>query len=141
MDPRQALELAQDRDLDLVEIAPKANPPVCRILDFGKYKYELSRREREARKKQHVLVMKGIRFTPLIDNHDFETKVKRARGFLEDGAKVKVTIVFRGRLMAHREFGHKMLKRFSEAVEDIAKAESLAKMEGPRHMVMIFSKK
>lgn len=141
MDPRRALELAQNRDLDLVEIAPTANPPVCRILDFGKYKYELSRKEREARKKQHVLVMKGIRFTPLIDDHDFDTKVKRAREFLEDGAKVKVTVVFRGRLMAHREFGHKMLQRFSEAVEDIGKSESPAKMEGPRHMVMIFAKK
>ena len=85
--------------------------------------------------------MKGIRFTPLIDDHDFETKVRRAREFLEDGAKVKVTIVFRGRLAAHKEFGHDMLRSFAEAVADLGKAEGPAKMEGPRHMVMIFTKK
>ncbi len=141
MAPQKALEVARDRELDLVEVAPTADPPVCRILDFGKYKYEISRREREARKKQHTLVMKGIRFTPLIDDHDFDTKVRRAKEFLEDGAKVKVTIVFRGRLVAHREFGSQMLERFTEAVGDLAKAEGPAKMEGPRHMVMIFTKK
>lgn len=141
MDPRRALEIARKQDLDLVEVAPTANPPVCKILDFGKYKYEESRREREARKKQHTLVMKGIRFTPLIDDHDFETKVRRAREFLEEGAKLKVTVVFRGRLAAHKEFGHQTLQRFAQAVDDLAKAESTAKMEGPRHMVMIFGKK
>lgn len=139
--PREALEIARNRELDLVEIAPKANPPVCRIMDYGKYMYELSRKEREARKKQHVLVMKGIRFTPTIGDGDFNTKVRRAREFLENGAKVKITVVFRGRMMAHKEFGHKMLNRFAEAVADLAKSEAPAKMEGPRHMVMIFGKK
>jgi translation initiation factor IF-3 len=141
MEPYKALALARERELDLVEVAPTANPPVCRILDFGKYKYEISRREREARKKQHVLVMKGIRLTPLTDDHDFETKVRQAREFIEDGAKVKVTVVFRGRLTLHQEFGHQMLQRFADAIADVGKSEGPAQMEGPRHLGIIFGKK
>jgi translation initiation factor IF-3 len=141
MEPHRALDLARERDLDLVEVAPAADPPVCRILDFGKYKYEISRREREARKKQHVTVLKGIRLSPLTDDHDFETKVRHAKEFLQDGAKVKVTVVFRGRLMAHPEFGQQMLERFAQAVADVGKPEGPPQMETPRHLGIVFGKK
>ncbi|MBM3325269.1 MAG: translation initiation factor IF-3, partial [Calditrichaeota bacterium] len=141
MEPYRALGIARERELDLVEVAPTADPPVCRILDFGKYKYEISRREREARKKQHVMVLKGIRLSPMTDDHDFETKVRHAREFLQEGAKVKVTVVLRGRLMAHPEFAKQTLDRFAAALGDLAKAEAPAQMETPRQMGIVFGRK
>ena len=138
MDPRRALELAQERDLDLVEIAPTAKPPVCRILDFGKYKYELSRKEREARKKQHVLVMKGIRLTPLIDDHDFEAKARLVKKLLGEGDKVRIFVIFRGREIVHPEIGWRLLQRMLETLKEVASADNQPSMLG-RQMRVILS--
>jgi translation initiation factor IF-3 len=126
---------------DLVEIAPQAKPPVCRIMDYGKYRYELSKKEKDARKKQHTVQIKGIRLTPNIDKHDFNYKVEAARKFIESGFKVKVSILFRGRLITHKEIGEETMQRFQEQLLDVAKVESRAKMEGPRNLVMILNKK
>ena len=126
---------------DLVEIAPQAKPPVCRIMDYGKYRYELSKKEKDARKKQHTVQIKGIRLTPNIDTHDFNYKVEAARKFIESGFKVKVSILFRGRLITHKEIGEETMQRFQEQLLDVAKVESKAKMEGPRNLVMILNKK
>jgi len=127
--------------LDLVEIAPQAKPPVCRIMDYGKYRYELTKKEKDARKKQHTVQMKGIRLSPNIDDHDFGFKLDAARKFVESGSKVKVTLVFKGRSITHKEFGVQILEKFSEQMSDIARVDSEAKMEGGRNMVMIFAKK
>ncbi len=137
---REALEVARERELDLVEIAPQANPPVCRIMDFGKYRYEISKREKSS-KKQSAGQMKGIRLSPKISDHDFNFKVEAARRFIEQGHKVKVSVIFRGRQITRKEFGEAVIKRFAEALEDVAKVESSAKMEGARNMVMILAKK
>jgi translation initiation factor IF-3 len=141
MPPSQALVMAREHDLDLVEIAPTAKPPVVRIMDFGKYKFELAKKERVARKKQHVTVLKGIRLSPLTDEHDLMTKVVAARKFLEEGAKVKASIMFRGRMITHQDFGIRMLERMATELADIAKVESSPKMEGPRMMTMMLMKK
>jgi translation initiation factor IF-3 len=141
MSPHQALALAEQADLDLVEVAPDGKPPVCRIMDFRKYIYELRRKERSARKKQHVVKVKGIRLTPNIDSHDFNFKNQDARKFLEQGAKVRVWVQFKGRSITHREIGNEVLKRFAEELSDIAKIEAEAKMEGPRNLVMLLTKK
>ncbi|MCD6233838.1 MAG: translation initiation factor IF-3 [Candidatus Marinimicrobia bacterium] len=127
---QEALREAEKRDLDLVEISPDANPPVCKILDFGKYKYQQHKHEKENRKKQHVVQMKEIRFRPGIDVHDIETKAKKIRKFIEDGSKVKITVMFRGREMAHKEYGHKVLEVVSEQLSDIARMESEPSQEG-----------
>ena len=127
--------------LDLVEIAPQAKPPVCRIMDYGKYRYELTKKEKDARKKQHTVQMKGIRLSPNIDDHDFGFKLDAARKFVESGSKVKVTLVFKGRSITHKEFGVQILEKFSEQMSDIARVDSETKMEGGRNMVMIFAKK
>jgi translation initiation factor IF-3 len=127
---REALQRAENVGLDLVEVSPNASPPVCRLMDFGKYKYELSKKEKETKKKQHVIVTKEIRLRPKIETHDFDFKVRHARKFLEAGNRVKATVMFRGREMAHQEFGFKIMEKFAEAVEDIAKVEREAKMEG-----------
>ncbi|MBU0519215.1 translation initiation factor IF-3 [bacterium] len=140
VDIREALSTAQKRELDLVEIAPQAKPPVCRIMDFGKYRYEISKREKSS-KKQTAGQMKGIRLTPKTDDHDFNFKVEAARKFLLQGNKVKVTVSFRGRQITHKEFGEVVMKRFAEVLEDIAKVESSAKMEGARNLVLILTKK
>jgi translation initiation factor IF-3 len=137
---REALEVARERELDLVEIAPQANPPVCRIMDFGKYRYEISKREKSS-KKQSAGQMKGIRLSPKISDHDFNFKVEAARKFIEQGHKVKVSVIFRGRQITRKEFGEAVIKRFAEALEEVAKVESSAKMEGARNMVMILAKK
>ncbi|RPH94511.1 translation initiation factor IF-3 [candidate division KSB1 bacterium] len=137
----QALVLARQEGLDLVEIAPLATPPVVKIMDFGKYKYELAKKERVARRKQQVTVLKGIRLTPSTDEHDLMTKVKMARKFIEEGAKVKASIVFRGRMITHQEFGTRMLDRLATELADVAKLEMPPKMEGPRMMTMILIKK
>lgn len=139
--PREALVLAMEAGLDLVEIAPQAKPPVCRIMDYGKYRYELQKKEKDTRKKQHTVQMKGIRLSPNIDDHDFGFKLDAARKFIESGSKVKVTLVFKGRSITHKEFGVKILERFKEQLSDIARVDSEAKMEGGRNMVMIFAKK
>ena len=127
---REALEIAEKRDLDLVEISPKATPPVCKLLDYGKYKYQQHKREKENKKKQHVIQLKEIRFRPGTDTHDIQTKTKKIRSFLEAGAKVKVTVMYRGREMAHQEFGRNTMAKVLELLEDVAKAEIAPKMEG-----------
>jgi translation initiation factor IF-3 len=141
MPAEQALELARQENLDLVEIAPTATPPVVKIMDFGKYKYEQAKKERVARRRQQVAVLKGIRLSPSIDDHDLMTKVKMARRFVEEGAKVKASVIFRGRMITHQEFGTRMLERLAAELTDVAKVEIPAKMEGPRMMTMILVKK
>jgi len=110
-------------------------------MDYGKYRYEQSKKEKDARKKQHTVLIKGIRLTPNIDDHDFKYKLEAARRFIMEGAKVKVSVLFRGRLITHKEFGESILQRFTEGLHDIAKVESAAKMEGARNMVIILQKK
>lgn len=134
----EALQRAQDYGLDLVEVSPKSRPPVCRILDFGKYKYELSKKDRIARKKQHSFQLKEMRYRPRIDNHDFTFKTNHVRGFVESGNKVKVFVMFRGREMAHTESGRKLLERVAEELEDVATVEMKPRLEG-RHMNMIIA--
>ncbi len=131
---------AQAANLDLVEVAPNAEPPVCRVMDFGKYKYELAKKEKTSRKKQTVIQVKELRFRPKIDEHDFEFKSKHARKFIEEGDKVKATVSFRGREMVHREFGLEVIKRLEEVLADIAKPERPPLQEG-RNLVVYFVKK
>jgi translation initiation factor IF-3 len=140
MAPRDALKIAQSKGLDLVEIAPGAKPPVCRIMDIGKHKYEQSKREREARKKQHVISIKEVKLRPNIEDHDFDVKAKSALRFLEDGDKVKVTIMFRGRELSHPELGRELLKRMAEYLKGHANVERDVKLEG-RNMTMFLSPK
>lgn len=119
MSSREALREAEARELDLVEVAPNANPPVCRIMDYGKYRYEQKRRAREAKKKQHVVVIKEVKLRPKIDKHDFEHKLKHIREFLEEGNKVKISIAFRGREYEHPEFAYEVLKNIIESTRDL----------------------
>lgn len=140
MQVRDALRLAQEQELDLVEVAPTAKPPVCRIMDYGKYRYEQSKREREARKKQKVIEIKEIRMTPKIEGHDFQVKVKAAQKFLSDGDKVKAIIRFRGREIVHAELGKTLLMQLYESVRDQAVLEREPKIEG-RNMIMILAVK
>lgn len=136
MSLNDAVKIARSHNLDLVNVAPTANPPVCKILDYGKYKYEQSKRDKEARKNQKVITVKEIKIRPNIDEHDFSVKVKNARKFLTNGDKVKVTVMFRGREVTHPELGEKLCNRLAEALSDIAQVENAAKMEG-RNMTMI----
>ena len=138
MPVEQALAAAEERGLDLVEVALNSRPPVCRIMDYGKFKYEEARKARQARKKQHQVQVKEVKFRPGIEAHDFEFKVRHARRFLEDGDKVKATMMFRGRQMAHPELGREVLTRVAEAVDDVGKVESAPVMEG-RNMTMILA--
>lgn len=131
-----ALERADERGQDLVEIAPQAAPPVCKIIDYGKFKYEQQKREKLQKKNQTVSILKEIRLHPNTDVHDFEFKVRHAINFLEEGNKVKVSVMFKGRQMAYKEQGEDLLARFVEKVEDISKIESPLKMEG-RNMNLI----
>lgn len=133
---RDAQKIAQERGLDLVEIAPQAKPPVCKIIDFGKFKYEQQKREKIQRKNQLVSLLKEIRLHPNTDVHDFDFKVKHAVNFLEEGNKVKAVVMFKGREMAYTEQGKELLTRFIEQTEDLAKVESPIKMEG-RNMSVI----
>ena len=135
---RDALQMAFSAGLDLVEIAPQAEPPVCKILDFGKYKYELQKRRNEARKKQRVIEVKEIKMRPGIDEHDYQVKVRNMRRFLDEGDKVKVTIRFRGREMVHQDLGLKVLDRVRDELEDLSKVEQYAKLEG-KQMVMVIA--
>ncbi|KEO56462.1 translation initiation factor IF-3 [Thioclava pacifica DSM 10166] len=134
--PRDAMAMAEEAGLDLVEISPNANPPVCKIMDFGKFKYEQQKREAEARKKQKIIEIKEVKFRPGTDVHDYEVKMKNVMKFLENGDKVKVTLRFRGREMAHQNLGLELLNRVRDDVGDAGKVESMPKLEG-RQMVMM----
>jgi translation initiation factor IF-3 len=134
----EALTAAENKGLDLVEVAPNARPPVVRIMDYGKFKYEEARKARQARKKQHQIQIKEVKLRPGIEEHDMEFKLRHARRFLEEGNKVKATMMFRGRQMAHPEFGRKVLEEFSGALEEVGKVESMPSMEG-RTMTMIIA--
>lgn len=140
MSSREALRLAEEAELDLVKIAPTAKPPVCKIVDYGKYRYEMARKEKEARKKQKVVEIKEIRLSPNIDTNDLNTKVNAARKFLEKGNKVKVTLRFRGREMAHMNTSKHILDDFAESLSDIAVVDKPAKVEG-RSMAMFLTEK
>jgi translation initiation factor IF-3 len=140
MEMSKALVLAQQSGLDLVEVAPESKPPVCRIIDYGKYRYKQSKRAKEARKKQHVTHIKEIKVRPKIEEHDFQFKIKHARDFLQSGNKVKLTVVFRGREMYYIEFGEKILGRIAEELSDVAVIERATKLEG-RNLVMILAPK
>ncbi|HEX7714435.1 MAG TPA: translation initiation factor IF-3 [Bacillota bacterium] len=137
---KDAIKLAQEKELDLVEVAPAAKPPVCRIMDYGKYRYEQSKREREARKKQRVIEVKEVRMTPKIEAHDFQVKVKAAQKFLKDGDKVKAIIRFRGREIVHAELGKTLLMQLYDTVRDSAVIEREPKIEG-KSMIMIIAGK
>ena len=140
MSSKEAYFKAKDADLDLVMITPSEKPPVCRIIDYGKYRYEMARKEKEAKKKQKTVDVKEVRLSPNIDVNDLNTKAKQARKFLEKGDKVKVAVRFRGREMAHTNIGREILKTFYTMVEDLAVIDKPAKMEG-RNMVMFLSEK
>ena len=127
---KEAIKLANERGVDLVEIAPQAKPPVCKIIDFGKFKYELQKRDKVQRKNQTVTLLKEIRLHPNTDVHDFEFKVKHALNFLEEGNKVKVVVMFKGREMAYQDQGKNLIQRFIEKIDDAAKVEGEIKMEG-----------
>jgi translation initiation factor IF-3 len=135
---QDALVLAQEAGLDLVEISPNATPPVCKLLDFGKYKYQEQKKAAEARKKQKVVEVKEIKFRPMIDDHDYDVKMRSMKRFFEEGDKVKVTLRFRGREMAHQELGVKLLDRVKDDTIKIAKIEMDARFEG-RQMVMVLA--
>ena len=140
MSVEEALTAAEDHGLDLVEVAPNARPPVVRIMDYGKFKYEEARKARVARKKQHHIQIKEVKMRPGIEPHDFEFKVRHALRFLDEGNKVKATMMFRGRQMAHPKIGHDVLMRFAEAVDELGKVEVQPSMEG-RTMTMILAPK
>lgn len=140
MSPREAMKIAQEAELDLVKIAPKAQPPVCKIIDYGKYKYEMVRKEKEAKKKQKVIEVKEVRLSPNIDTNDLNTKIGAARKFLEKGNKVKVTLRFRGREMAHMNQTKYVLDDFAEKLSDIAVIDKPSKIEG-RSLVMFLTAK
>ena len=140
MSSREAMKIAREAELDLVKIAPQAKPPVCKIIDYGKYRYELARKEKEAKKKQKTIEVKEVRLSPNIDSNDLNTKIASARKFIEKGNKVKVTLRFRGREMAHVQSSRHILDEFAKALEDIALVDKPAKMEG-RSMMMFLTEK
>ena len=140
MSAKEAYKLAQEAELDLVKIAPTAKPPVCKIIDYGKYKYELARKEKEAKKKQKVIEIKEVRLSPNIEDNDLNTKVSAAKKFLEKGNKVKVTLRFRGREMAHMASSKHILDDFAKMLEEVAVVEKPAKVEG-RSMTMFLTEK
>jgi len=135
---RAALELAEEAGLDLVEIAPLAKPPVCRIMDFGKFKYQAAKKAHEAKAKQKQVQVKEVKLRPRTDENDYQIKLRNLRRFLDDGDKVKVTLRFRGREMAHQEFGMRQLERIKADLEEVANVEQMPKMEG-RQMVMVMA--
>ena len=140
MNSKEALRMAREEELDLVLLAPNANPPVCKIIDYGKYRYEMARKEKEAKKKQKVIEIKEVRLSPNIDENDVNTKAKAARKFLEKGDKVKVSLRFRGREMSHMNQSRHILDDFAEKLSDIAVIDKPAKVEG-RSLVMFLSEK
>lgn len=135
---REAQVMADEQDLDLVKIAPNAQPPVCKIMDYGKFRFEQTKREKEARRNQHVVEIKEIRLTPNIDVGDFNVKANRAIGFLKDGNKVKVTVRFRGREVTHSSLGHDLIRRFAEACQEFGSVDKPSKLEG-RQMIMFMA--
>jgi translation initiation factor IF-3 len=141
MPPPQALAIARQKGLDLVEISPTAVPPVCRIMDYGKYQYQEQKRAREAKKHQHVVEVKEIKFRPKVDEHDYQFKRNHIQRFIEDGDKVKATIVFRGREMAHPDIGHKILMRLISDLADVATPETNPRMEGNQMHTILTAKK
>jgi translation initiation factor IF-3 len=140
MSSADALNHAAELELDLVKIAPQAQPPVCRIMDYGKFRFEQSKKEKEARKNQHVVEVKEVRMSPNIDSNDFNVKLKNAQKFLKDGNRVKVTVRFRGREMAHTNLGEQLLKQFGESCAEVASVDKNPKLEG-RNMSMFLSPK
>ena len=140
MSPKEAMKLAQEAELDLVKIAPKAQPPVCKIVDYGKYRYELARKEKDAKKKQKTVEIKEVRLSPNIETNDLNTKVNNAKKFITKGNKVKVTLRFRGREMAHMQQSKHILDDFAELLQDVATVEKPAKLEG-RSMSMVLTMK
>ena len=138
--PARAMQMAEEAGLDLVEISPNAEPPVCKIMDFGKFKYEQQKREAEARRKQHIIEIKEIKFRPGTDTHDYDVKMRSVMKFLEEGDKVKVTLRFRGREMAHQDLGLELLRRVETDVAEVGKIESFPRLEG-RQMVMMIGPK
>ena len=137
---REAMQIAIDQNLDLVNVAPTAKPPVCRIMDYGKYRYEMQKKEKEARKNQKIVELKEIRLSATIDEHDFQTKLRNVSKFLNDGDKVKLSVRFRGREIAHAEIGQRVLERMAAEVEELCVVERKPKLEG-RSMIMILSPK
>ena len=140
LDTQDAIRKAEDFGLDLVEVQPNADPPVCKILDYGKFKYEAQKRANEARKKQKIIEVKEIKLRPNIDEHDYQVKMRNVQKFLTAGDKVKVTLRFRGREMAHQELGANVLTRVREETDEFAKVEAMPKMEG-RQMIMVLGPK
>ena len=140
MSLRQAMEIAEKKNLDLVKIAPQANPPVCKIIDYGKFRFEQAKREKEARRNQRVVEIKEVRLSLNIDTHDFETKKNHALRFISEGNKVKASIRFRGREMGHPELGLEIMRRFADAMSEVANVEKPAKLEG-RTMLMFLAPK
>jgi len=141
MQPFEALKVARSQGLDLVEVAPTANPPVCRIINYGKYLYQLNKRQHEARKNQKSIELKEVKMRPRTSAHDFETKRNKVIDFLREGAKVKITIMFRGREMAHRDLGFKMMERLVKEVDEFGLVETRPKLEGPNLSTIIAAKK
>jgi translation initiation factor IF-3 len=137
---REALQMAYDANLDLVNVAPTAKPPVCRIMDYGKYRYEMQKKEKEARKNQKIVDLKEVRFSANIEEHDYQTKLRNVNKFLNDGDKVKCSVRFRGREITHSEIGQRVLERVAKEVDEIATVERRPKLEG-RSMIMILSPK
>jgi translation initiation factor IF-3 len=140
MDVETALAAAVEQGLDLVEVAPMARPPVARIMDYGKFKFEQAKMARQAKKKQHVIHLKEVKFRPGIEEHDFMTKTRHAREFIQEGNKVKITLMFRGRQIAHPELGRQVVTRVAQELSDVAKVEADAKFEG-KFMTMILAPK
>jgi len=140
MSARDAMKIAREAELDLVKVAPTAKPPVCKIIDYGKYKYEMARKEKEAKKRQKIIEIKEVRLSPNIDDNDLNTKISAARKFIQKGDKVKVSLRFRGREMAHIQHGRHILDVFAEKISDIAAVEKAPKLEG-RQMLMFLAEK
>lgn len=138
MSARDALKMAEDADTDLVEISPNAEPPVCRLMDYGKFKYQEQKKAAEAKAKQHVIQVKEIKFRPATDENDYQVKLRNVKRFLEDGDKVKITLRYRGREMAHQDIGMRLLERVRDELTELAQVESMPKLEG-RQMIMMLS--
>ena len=137
---QEALNMAEEKDQDLVEVAPNSNPPVCRIMDYGKYRFEQQKKDKEARKKQKTINVKEVRLSPSIEEHDFNTKLRNARKFLSKGDKVKAAIRFRGRMITHSDIGKEVLDRFAKECEDVSTIETKPKMDGRSMFLMLAPK-
>jgi translation initiation factor IF-3 len=141
LSPREAQRMAEEKDLDLVLLSDKADPPVCKIMDYGKYRYEQEKKEREARKKQHNAEVKEVKMRYKIDDHDYQVRVRQAIGFLKDGDKVKATVMFRGREIQHADLAEELLQRMTDDLKDVAEVQQAPKREGKNMMVLFTPKK